>query len=212
MARGNGRAESEGEAQSEANGGGRRRRRLLRSSHVFTAVVREILETKLLREASPLPLTVPQFNLLKLMTHNGRHYVGEVADFLGVSPPAATKNIDKLEHLGLVVRTPSEGDRRATLLSVSPKGRRLVRQYDELKTQRLARVLEQFSPEEIERLSDLLDRFAVTLMDLEGAALGSCLRCAADVDAACPISETRGGCPYLKGRTERARGVARQYS
>ena len=116
--------------------------RLLRYTHIFASAVREILELKLLREISPLPLTLSQFHLLKLMTVNGQHQMGQLADFLGVSPPAATKNIDKLERLKLVVRNPSKGDRRATLLSVSPKGRRLVRKYEELKTARLSPVLE----------------------------------------------------------------------
>ncbi len=53
------------------------------------------------------------------MTLNGRHQAGELAEFLGVSAPAATKNIDKLERFGLVVRSPSKGDRRATQLSAS---------------------------------------------------------------------------------------------
>src|SRR3990172_1781993 len=91
--------------------------RLLRSSHIFASAVREILEQKLVREVSSVPLTLSQFHLLKLMHLNGRHQVGQVADFLGVSPPAATKNIDKLEALGLLVREPSKGDRRARLLS-----------------------------------------------------------------------------------------------
>src|SRR3990172_12542924 len=137
---------------------------LLRSSHIFASAVREILELKLVREVSPVPLTLSQFHLLKLMFLNGRHQVGEVADFLGVSPPAATKNIDKLEAHGLVVRAPSKGDRRATLLSVSPKGRRLVRRYEALKTARLAPVLARFRPEELEQLKHLLERFSLLLL------------------------------------------------
>jgi hypothetical protein len=81
--------------------------RLLRYSHIFASTVREILESKLLREASPLPLSLSQLHLLKLMTLNGRHQVGELAGFLGVSPPAATKSVDK--HLGEEQGTCREG-------------------------------------------------------------------------------------------------------
>ena len=113
----------------------------------------------------PYRLTPSQFHLVKLMSFDGHHQVGEVADFLGVSPPAASKNIDKLERLGLVVRTPSKGDRRATLLSVSRKGRRLVRKYEDLRAARLGPVLKGFGPEEVEQLTRLLERFAVSLLE-----------------------------------------------
>ena len=72
---------------------------LLRQTHIFASTVREILEVKLLREVSDAHLTLPQLQLLKLMVRDGQHQVTEVAHFLGVSPPAATKNIDKLEGL-----------------------------------------------------------------------------------------------------------------
>ncbi len=187
--------------------------RFLRYSHIFASAVREVLETSLLREASPLPLTLSQFHLLKLMSADGQHQVGELAEFLGVSPPAATKNIDKLERLKLVVRTPSKGDRRATLLSVSLKGRRLVQKYEELKAARLFPILEEFRPKEIAKLSDLLERFSMSLLSIEEPGEGFCLRCAAYVADDCPIGHARGGCPYMKVRgTLTNKGVAKETS
>lgn len=173
-------------------------RRLLRQSHIFASAFREVLEVKVLDEVSPLPLSVGQFHLLKLMTLNGRHQVGEIADFLGVSAPAAVKNIDKLERLGLVVRSSSEGDRRATFLAVSPKGRRLVRRFEERKAERLSPVLESFKPQELETLTDFLERFALSLLSIKQMAHGSCLRCAAYLDAGCAVGRIRGGCPFTK--------------
>lgn len=176
---------------------------LLRYSHIFASIVREILELKLLREVTPLTLTLSQFHLLKLISHNGQHHVGEVAEFLGVSPPAATKNVDKLERFDLVRRTPSRGDRRATLLSVSPKGRELVRAYEELKGARLGPVLERFRSDELEQLAGLLERFSVALLEQELEEDGICLRCAAYIDTSCPVGRVRGGCPYQKVRASR---------
>jgi DNA-binding MarR family transcriptional regulator len=174
--------------------------RFLRSSHIFASTVKEILETKLLREVTPLPLTLSQLYLLKLMSTNGQHQVGQVADFLGVSAPAATKNVDKLERLDLLVRTPSTGDRRATLLSLSRKGRELVHKYEELKAARMLPLLKSFTSSEVEQLSDLLERFSVTLLRFGGSSDDSCLRCAAYLDAQCPVGEIRGGCPYHRRR------------
>ena len=173
---------------------------LVRYAHIFSSAVREILESTLLRETSSLPLTLPQFHLLKLMAINGKHQVGEVAHFLGVSAPAATKNIDKLEGLGLVVRSPQEGDRRATLLSVSEKGRKLVRKYEELKISKLAPVLQGFTEEELRQLTSLLRRFAISLYETEGPGNGACLRCSAYIEPGCPVGHVRGGCPYQSAR------------
>jgi DNA-binding MarR family transcriptional regulator len=170
--------------------------RLLRYSHIFSSVVREILEIKLLREATSLPLTLSQFHLLKLMTINGHHQVGELAEFLGVSAPAVTKNVDKLERLGLVVRTPSEGDRRATILSPSLKGRRVVTHYEDLTATRLAPLLEDFSVDEIKQFTRLLERFSVSTLRRERTRRGFCLRCAAYIETGCPVGHVRGGCPY----------------
>jgi MarR family 2-MHQ and catechol resistance regulon transcriptional repressor len=188
---------------------------LLRHAHIFSAVVKEILELKLLREVSPAPLSLSQFHLLKLISLNGQHQVGQIADFLGVSAPAASKNIDKLERLGLASREPCEGDRRAILLTSSRRGRNLVRRYEELKTRRLKPVLGALTTAELRRLSQLLERFSMALIDAEDTGEELCFRCSAYFDDNCPITHIHDDCPYQKvrrtvgdGRTER--GPARE--
>jgi len=197
------------ETQDEDSGGSGSEslKRLLRLSHIFSSVVREVLETKLLGESTPLPLTLSQFHLLKLMTINGRHQVGELADFLGVSAPAASKNLDKLERLGLVVRTQSAGDRRVTLLTASRKGQRLVKKCQLLKEERLSSVLERMPESEIKQLSDLLEKFSVSLLSREETPRGFCLRCAAYIETGCPVGHIRGGCPYDRVREGQPAGA-----
>jgi DNA-binding MarR family transcriptional regulator len=175
----------------------------LRYSHIFASLVREILEVKFLQEVCPYPLTLSQFHLLKVITLNGCHQTGEMASVLGVSAPAITKNIDKLERHGLIVRSPSKTDRRATLLSPSAKGRHLVHKYEDLKAERLAPVLEDFSLQELEQLTEFLKRFSLRLIQQEDTDGGLCLRCAAYCEEGCPIGVIRGGCPYCKTREAR---------
>jgi DNA-binding MarR family transcriptional regulator len=170
--------------------------RLVRLSHIFSSVVREILEAKLLGEATPLPLTLTQFHILKLMTVKGHHQVSELAEFLGVSAPAVTKNINKLERFGLVLRSSSDGDRRVTRLTASLKGKRLVKKYEEIKATRVYPILESFEGEDIDRMSELLERFSVSLLKHERTGRGFCLRCAAYIETGCPVGHVRGGCPY----------------
>ena len=170
--------------------------RLLRYSHIYSSAIREIVEEKLLHEASPLPLTLSQFHLLKLMTINGQHQIGELAEFLGVSAPAVSKNIDKLVRLGLVLRAPSEGDRRAIIVTPSRKGRHLVNDYEALKIERLTPVIKDFTAGEIEQLTGLLARLSVSLLSRERTRRGFCLRCAAYIETGCPVGHIRGACPY----------------
>jgi DNA-binding MarR family transcriptional regulator len=196
---------------AEAPGNGRGQHfDLLRYSHIFASAVRDLLEIKILRDVTTDPLTLPQFHLLKLISLNGSHQVGEVAQFLGVSPPAATKNIDKLEGLGLVVRSPSTDDRRATLLASSPKGRRLVRRYEALKEERLEPVLGGFSRQEIGQFTRLLERFSLQLIRQEDSDEGLCLRCSAYYDDVCPVNHLRDGCPYQKVREHKRGGEQRE--
>jgi DNA-binding MarR family transcriptional regulator len=174
--------------------------RLLRNTHIFASVVHQTLERDLVVEVSPRPLSASQFHLVRLLSLYGCRSVRQAADFLGVSPPAASKSIDKLVKLGLVTREPSAGDRRATRLSVSDSGRRLVRRYEALKNERLTGVLEHFQPEEIEKLTDLMERFCVSVLSRSQDSKRSCLFCGAYIADECPIRQFRGGCPYLKVR------------
>lgn len=183
-------------------------RRLLRSSHIFASAVQEILERDLLRDVSSDSLTISQFHLLKLICASGRHQVGEAADFLGVSPPAASKNIDKLERMGLVSRHHSTGDRRAILLEARREGRDLVARYEDLKSRTLEPVFEAFSGDELEQLSHLLERFSVALIEAKEAADEICLRCSAYYDENCPVRRIRNGCPYHRVRETRMQPAA----
>jgi DNA-binding MarR family transcriptional regulator len=177
--------------------------RVVRYSHIFASAVREVLEESLLREISPYPLSVPQFHLLRLLSLNGLHQVGEAAGFLGISAPAATKNVDKLEALGLVVRTPSPDDRRAFLISVSPRGRRLVKSYESISRTRLQRISQSFQPEELRQFAQLLERMSVRLFQLAKPNERFCLRCAAYIEEDCPVSHAVGGCSYQEMRRTR---------
>ncbi|MCW8984112.1 MAG: MarR family transcriptional regulator, partial [Thermoanaerobaculales bacterium] len=82
--------------------------RFLRSGHVLRSLLREFLEEGFLRQVCRHRLTRSQFCFLKLITANSELHVGELARCLGVSPAASSKNLDKLERLGLVYREASD--------------------------------------------------------------------------------------------------------
>jgi DNA-binding MarR family transcriptional regulator len=179
-----------------------RRERFLRQSHIFSTAVRDILEARYLKEVFPQGLTRGQFHLLKLIARQDGHPVRRMAEFLGVSPPAVTQNVDKLERLGLLTRERDPKDRRGIILTVSPLGSEVVHRYESLKTERLAPVLGQIEPEEIETLARLMQRFSVLLFKQEELQDEFCLRCAAYSEDNCPVGHVVGGCPQEKLRLE----------
>ena len=136
---------------------------LIRSSRIVSTAVDEILERDPLRAAGGEQMTHRQLELLEFINHSG-HHIDDVAKFLGISPPAATKAVDKLEQRGLVQRVASNTDRRLTLLTCSDAGLALVDRYHALQQQALALALTWFGDQEIAGLTDLLERYALALI------------------------------------------------
>lgn len=180
--------------RQEFPGSGRRGRRLVRNCHILAAAVREVMEQQPLREAFPVPLSMPQFVSLKLLARHGARPMGELARLLGVTPPATTKIVDKLERLGLAARAVAPGDRRATLVRISVEGRQVVESYERAREEHLARVMARFSQAELAHLSELLEALSVCLLS-GGDETKPCLRCTAEIEDDCPVSLSFSGCP-----------------
>lgn len=168
--------------------------RFLRYGHVLSSLLREFLEEDFLRKVCPHRLTRAQFCFLKLIATNSDIQVGELARSLGVSAAASSKNVDKLERLGLVSRSSSSEDRRAILLSASADGRQLVREYERLKTSQLAPVIEALGSEKTEVLCDLLEEVCLGLLTRETVPKETCMRCAGYFREGCAVEALEGQC------------------
>ena len=193
MSEGNGRAEPlENIGESPLSGEGFYR--FLRYGHVLSSLLREFLESSFLDEFCPHRLTRSQFCFLKLIAGNSDLQVGELARCLGVSPASSSKNLDRLEELGLVVRETSPEDRRATLLSASPEGRELVREFERLKAARLAPVIEDLGEDRTDELCNLLQEVCIGLLERSTLSDGPCMRCAGYYRPDCAVEELHGEC------------------
>jgi DNA-binding MarR family transcriptional regulator len=177
--------------------------RFLADSHIFSTTVREVLGVACLAEVSNLPLTLAQLRLLKVLMVDGRRNVSEVAGLLGITSPAASKCLDRLEGMGLIVRGPSSTDRRATLLSVSDEGRRLVRDCERAERRRVESALAGYDATEITQLNHVLEQLVTSLLEQERPRRGYCLRCGVHVEGACPVDRVRGRCPFDELRRAR---------
>jgi len=176
--------------------------RFLRYGHVLRSLLREFLEEDFLRQVCPHRLTRSQFCFLKLIAANSELQVGELARSIGVSAAATSKNLDKLERLGLVIREASSEDRRAILLSASDAGCRLVADYERLKAAQLAPVIEALGPAKTDQLCDLLEEVCVGMLERTVNTRGSCLRCAGYFSPACSFEKLQGVCA-LRARHRR---------
>ncbi len=168
--------------------------RFLRYGHILSSLLREFLEASFLDQLEPYSITRSQFCFLKLIAGNADLQVGELARSLGVSPAASSKNLDRLEELGLVVRETSPTDRRATLLSVSPQGRQLVEEFERLKASRLTPVIAELGEERTEQLADLLQDVCLKILERHTVPDAPCLRCAGYYRPNCSVEELQGEC------------------
>jgi DNA-binding MarR family transcriptional regulator len=168
---------------------------LIRFSHIVSSAVRQVLEEDPLREAGGERMTPRQLHLLEFIAGSG-HHIDDAAKFLRVTPPAATKAVDRLEKLGLVARGGCEGDRRLTVLSCTEEGRQLVMRYRALQQETVAKALGTLSEGDVEALTRTLERYSLALVANDGRGFEICLRCSGYYDRDCPLQHTQRGCAY----------------
>jgi DNA-binding MarR family transcriptional regulator len=87
-------------------------------------------------------LTLPQWRILVVVAESDGSRVGEVAGRIGVSLPAASRLVRRLERRGLVTATRDERDRRATNVRPTEAGLRLWEDVAGRRRRRLAAALD----------------------------------------------------------------------
>ncbi|QEC48383.1 MarR family transcriptional regulator [Baekduia soli] len=87
----------------------------------------------------------------------------EFARTLMLTSSGTTKRLDRLEQAGLIAREPDPGDRRGTLITLTPAGHRLVDDSVAAHLDNERRLLAALTDAEQRRLADLLRRLLVGL-------------------------------------------------
>jgi DNA-binding MarR family transcriptional regulator len=109
------------------------------------------------KEAHALGITGGQATLLGLAADDPEAGMSELAALVGVSPPALTRYVDRMELAGLVTRARSKQDARKVLIVLTPKGIRALRSIRSRRTAWLATRLDNLPPEEIGRIEGALE-------------------------------------------------------
>src|SRR3954447_19392535 len=75
----------------------------------------------------PLGITMREFQVLKTAVQ-GSYTQKDLADLVGLDKTTMVATIDELEEAGLAARRPSDTDRRARVITVTPAAKRKVAQ------------------------------------------------------------------------------------
>ena len=115
------------------------------------------LARALRREAHLHGVTAAQASLLGAVEAYPDYGVKELAAREGISSPAITRNLDRLEEAGLIDRSRSTSDARRITLAVTPKGRTTLRSIRSQRTALLVSMLAELTPEELAQVADAND-------------------------------------------------------
>ena len=78
------------------------------------------------RSIADLGLCLSDFMVLEALLHKGPLTISEIQAKVLLASGSMTAAVDRVESMGLVVRKTTARDRRARLLALTPKGRRLI--------------------------------------------------------------------------------------
>jgi DNA-binding MarR family transcriptional regulator len=107
------------------------------------------LARELRKETEQFGVTSRQVTLLWLVKRSPGLSLRELAAEEGISPPALSGYVDRLERQALLERVRSDEDRRRVGLVVTPAGARLLRRVRERRTAWLADRLDALTAEEL---------------------------------------------------------------
>lgn len=93
-------------------------------------------------------LSAPQMKALAYIFHHERRTIGELAQGLGVSMPAASELVDRLVEIGRLERGSNPNDRRQVLVWLTPEARVFAERMHALRRAQLQAVFDRLEPAE----------------------------------------------------------------
>lgn len=104
------------------------------------------------REDPASGLSAARLSALSVLVFGGERTLGELAGAEHVRPATMTRVVQALERDGLVRREADPTDRRATRLSATKKGERMLWRARERRVDKLAGLLSHLTPREVEQV------------------------------------------------------------
>jgi len=114
------------------------------------------LARELRKETEQLGITARQATLLWLVKQSPGLSLAELAAEEGISPPALSGHVDRLERAGLIERVRSSEDRRRVGLRLTEEGARLLKRVRARRTTWLTDRLGALEPVELEAIGQAI--------------------------------------------------------
>jgi DNA-binding MarR family transcriptional regulator len=114
------------------------------------------LARELRKETEQLGITARQATLLWLVKQSPGLSLAELAAEEGISPPALSGHVDRLERAGLIERIRSSEDRRRVGLRLTDEGTRLLKRVRARRTTWLSERLGTLEPAELEAVESAI--------------------------------------------------------
>lgn len=180
------------------------------SAHLFSSALTGVLQAGLLRQVAGSQLSFSHLKVLQLLAVAKTQTIGELASFLGISSAATSKIVDKLVQRGFLSRAVGASDRRAAHVSLTPRSRRLLADYEKRRRQKLAQVFRGHAPRELRKLARLLDQVTAAIVNHSAKPEKICLHCGIYFRGKCPVRDLGGHtCLYQQRAQMRSKQNAR---
>ncbi|MAZ90532.1 MAG: MarR family transcriptional regulator [Oceanicaulis sp.] len=103
-------------------------------------------------------VTTAQTAVLFLLARKGERRMGDIGETLSLNPPAVTGLVNRMEALGLVVKTASRTDKRSAVVSLTEKGRAVGDAADHVLRDLNLELEAWLGTDDADRLHDILTR------------------------------------------------------
>jgi DNA-binding MarR family transcriptional regulator len=120
-------------------------------------------DAAMIREAG-ISLDRALFPLLLTVDRKGPIGVSDLADLVGRDHTTVSRQVPKLEQLGLIERRASGTDRRVREAVITEKGREMTATVDATRKRVVSKMLENWSTQELQTLARLIRRLADDVM------------------------------------------------
>jgi DNA-binding MarR family transcriptional regulator len=111
-------------------------------------------------------LSFPQYNVLRVLdaSRNGKNKISEVSTVMLVPSANMTGIAKRLERDGFLIRKSDPNDERVTILEITPKGRKTLKNIEQEKDRSIETILSGFSQKDKTKLLDKLKRLIMNNM------------------------------------------------
>jgi len=163
---------------------------------ILSQVVLEICLKDNLQKSTDLNLSHNQFYLLKILSNRDKLGISEIANVLGISNAAASKNIENMQKEGLVIRSVGEEDRRQQFVSIAKDGQCIITKFNTVSSKKQNAVLSKFSENEKGQFLGYLGKFIQGLLSDQQKTDLICMQCDGNCGNDCVISACSGTCSF----------------